>query len=120
MCARASWVLPDVDGNGSTDIFDFILLNRYLTDLVSADNCHLEKSNCNGDYSIDIADALLIKLYVLGINFDFPYHPVIQVPPADNLTGTLSSDSSMQKTSVILLRLLLIRIPVTRKSEPIT
>lgn len=60
-------LLGDVDGSGTLDLIDAMLLNRYMLGLVSESALDLSVADMNGDGNINNFDALLIARRVLGI-----------------------------------------------------
>jgi hypothetical protein len=62
--------LGDVDGNGSIDIVDALLVAQYVVGLAPSDfNFANADTNCSG--SVDIVDALIIAQYYVGVVAQF-------------------------------------------------
>jgi hypothetical protein len=60
--------LGDVDGDGTIDIVDALLVAQYYVGLISIDTTNAD-TDCDGD--IDIVDALLIAQYYVGLISQF-------------------------------------------------
>ncbi len=56
----------DLDGNGSVDYSDVLLISRYLSGHITSDEIDLEAADVTGDGVVDICDVVKIMLYIKG------------------------------------------------------
>ena len=65
----------DLNGNGTVDVSDAILLLRYITGLVTLTPEQQRLADVNGDGEINVADAVLILRYIVGLVGELPVEP---------------------------------------------
>jgi hypothetical protein len=59
-------LLGDVNTDGSCDLLDVVLLQKYLLQIVDASALSIEQADCNPDNQINIIDLLLLKRMILS------------------------------------------------------
>lgn len=59
-------IYGDVDGSGAVNSFDLVLLLKSLTNETTLTANQLKSADCMQDEKISIADAIVIKKYILG------------------------------------------------------
>ena len=62
----------DINGDGSVDSADALLMMRFVLDLVPEESIFAGVANVNGDETYDMADALLILRKAMGVIDSFP------------------------------------------------
>jgi uncharacterized protein YkwD len=65
----------DVDGDGAVSTCDFILVIESLKKNVILNDLQLESADCMQDGAVTIADAIVLKKYILGIYDSLPRVP---------------------------------------------
>lgn len=58
-------VNSDLNGNGNSDISDFILFRNHLLNSKSLSGCYLEAADINSDGVVNISDFILMRNYLL-------------------------------------------------------
>ena len=64
---EADGILGDVNGDGSADIADALMISRYDAGLTDLNDSQLAVGDVNGDGEVNIADALMISRYDAGL-----------------------------------------------------
>lgn len=65
----------DIDGDGIVTSLDYILLMKLVKKQVVLNDLQVESSDCMKDEAITIADAVVLKKYLLGIYNTLPVYP---------------------------------------------
>ncbi|MCD7811837.1 MAG: CAP domain-containing protein [Ruminococcus sp.] len=65
----------DLDGDGYVTSFDFILLIKLLQDKVILNDLQVEAADCMYDGAVTIADAVVLRKYLLHIYDSLPRYP---------------------------------------------
>ena len=58
--------LGDVNGDGSIDVYDALIVQKYSVDLVELNDEELARADVNHDNSVDVYDATLIQKHAVG------------------------------------------------------
>ncbi len=64
-------LIGDVDGSGTINISDAIIVLKHIVNLIELDGCLLEAADTNKNGTIDINDAILILKYIVGLVKEF-------------------------------------------------
>lgn len=59
--------IGDVDCNGTINVADAIMLQKYVVSIITLDSCGRQAADINGDGSVSIADALLLQKKIAGV-----------------------------------------------------
>lgn len=65
----------DVNGDSTIDIFDYVMLVKLLNEKAVVNNLQEESADCMKDGEITIADAIVLKKYILNKYDSLPIYP---------------------------------------------
>ncbi len=71
------YYLGDVDNNGSVEILDVTVMQRYLARMWIASTCDISHGDIDGNEEIDIIDATHITCFLAGIPSQYPIGELI-------------------------------------------
>ena len=72
-----TFILGDVDGNGSVNVSDVTTIQRYLAELDVLEGISLYASDANRDGVLDISDATAIQMYLAEYEIEYPIGEII-------------------------------------------
>ena len=73
--AAASGLYGDLDGNGTVNVTDAVLILRYITGHVPLEPAQLQLADVNGDGKVNVADAVVILRHIVGLVSELPVEP---------------------------------------------
>lgn len=65
-------IVGDINGDGMTDSFDFILLCRYINRQVTLTPQQIKNADVLRDGNVSYSDAAVLRQYILGENIEMP------------------------------------------------
>ena len=65
--AQSSVIYGDIDGSGTIDLLDVIVLNKNILGVVPLDTAQQAAADVNGDGSVDSSDSLLLLQYTVHL-----------------------------------------------------
>lgn len=65
----------DVNGDSIVDLFDYVLLVKQLNNKATFNELQIVSADCTADSTITIADAVVLKKYILGTYNTLPVYP---------------------------------------------
>ena len=92
-----AFVLGDVDGNGSVSSSDYILVRKYLLNLIKFSNDQIKRADVNGDNKVSSADYILIRKILLKIPITTPT-PLKTNPPVITPSPTIAPKKKLTAT----------------------
>ena len=69
--------LGDASGDGSVNINDVTVIQRYLAELETLEGIYLHAADANQDGTVDIADATIIQMYLAEYEMEYPIGEVM-------------------------------------------
>ena len=69
--------LGDASGDGSVNINDVTMIQRYLAELETLEGIYLQAADANQDGTVDIADATVIQMYLAEYEMEYPIGEVM-------------------------------------------
>lgn len=69
--------LGDASGDGSVNINDVTMIQRYLAELETLEGIYLHAADANQDGTVDIADATIIQMYLAEYEMEYPIGEVM-------------------------------------------
>ena len=72
LAPKCTEIWGDVNRDEEVNILDVILLNRYVVNLIPADDIHMCVADVNGDGNVNILDLILLNRYVVHEIDKFP------------------------------------------------
>jgi len=69
--------LGDAGGDGSVNINDVTMIQRYLAELETLEGIYLHAADANQDGTVDIADATVIQMYLAEYEMEYPIGEVM-------------------------------------------
>jgi hypothetical protein len=94
-----TYTIGDVDNNDSVDVFDAVIIQKYLVNAKTLTDIQLVCADVNQDGDVDIFDATLIQKHIAGLSKNHHIGEVVTTEPTTSSTNEATTEPSTETST---------------------